>query len=110
MNQLRDFRVSKQLLFNRINLGLIGRVSSCHSSHSGLSPYAGWIPTHKPSDTLEFYDRKKWQTRDAARKAVACWIEIVYNRRRRHSSIGMISPVDFEARIADQDDKKKAAA
>ena len=58
----------------------------------------------------EFYDQKKWATRDEARKAVARWIEIVYNRRRRHSSIGMISPVDFEARIADQDDKKKAAA
>ena len=58
----------------------------------------------------EFYDRKKWATRDEARKAVARWIEIVYNRRRRHSAIGMISPVDFEARIADQDDKKKAAA
>jgi len=28
---------------------------------------------------------------------VARWIEIVYNRRRRHSSIGMVSPVDFEA-------------
>lgn len=40
-------------------------------------------------------------------KAVARWFEIVYNRRRRHSSIGMISPVDFEARIADQDDKRK---
>lgn len=58
----------------------------------------------------EFYDRKKWATRDEARKAVARWIEIVYNRRRRHSAIGMIGPVDFEARIADQDDKKKAAA
>lgn len=58
----------------------------------------------------EFYDRRKWPTRDAARKSVARWIEIVYNRRRRHSSIGMISPVDFEARIAEQDDKKKAAA
>ena len=58
----------------------------------------------------EFYDRKKWATRDEARQAVARWIEIIYNRRRRHSSIGMISPVDFEARIADQDDKKKAAA
>jgi len=58
----------------------------------------------------EFYDQKKWSTRDEARKAVARWIEIVYNRRRRHSAIGMISPVDFEARIADQDDKKKAAA
>src|SRR5699024_3850394 len=58
----------------------------------------------------ELYDRKKWSTRDEARKAVARWIEIVYNRRRRHSSVGMISPVDFEARIADRDDKKKAAA
>ena len=58
----------------------------------------------------EFYERKKWPTRDEARQAVARWIEIVYNRRRRHSAIGMISPVDFEARIADQDDKKKAAA
>ena len=58
----------------------------------------------------EFYNCRKWATRDEARKAVACWIEIVYNRRRRHSSIGMISPVDFEARIAEQDDKKKAAA
>jgi len=56
----------------------------------------------------EFYDRKKWSTRDEARKAVARWIEIVYNRRRRHSALGMISPVDFEAQIADQDDKKKA--
>ncbi|MGO1458063.1 MAG: IS3 family transposase [Corynebacterium casei] len=58
----------------------------------------------------EFYDQKKWPARDAARKAVARWIEMVYNRRRRHSAIGMISPVDFEARFADQDDKKKAAA
>ena len=58
----------------------------------------------------EFYDRKKWLTRDEARKAVARWIEIVYNRRRRHSSIGMVIPVDFETRITGQDDSKKAAA
>jgi len=32
----------------------------------------------------EFYDRKKWPTRDGARQAVARWIEIVYNRRRRY--------------------------
>jgi len=49
----------------------------------------------------EFYDRKKWASRDETRKAVACWIEIVYNRHRRDSSIGMISPVDFEAPIAE---------
>ncbi|WP_410762425.1 integrase core domain-containing protein [Corynebacterium rhinophilum] len=32
----------------------------------------------------EFYDRKRWPTRDTARQAVAYWIEVVYNRRRRH--------------------------
>ena len=35
----------------------------------------------------EFYDRKRWPTRDAARKAVAYWMEVVYNRRRRHSDL-----------------------
>lgn len=44
----------------------------------------------------EFYDRRKWATRDEARREVARWIEIFYNRRRRHSSIGNQSPVDFE--------------
>ncbi|MBK4147267.1 transposase [Corynebacterium macginleyi] len=58
----------------------------------------------------EFYDRKRWATRAAARQAVAYWIEVVYNRRRRHSSIGMVSPVDFEAQLANQNDNKKAAA
>jgi len=58
----------------------------------------------------EFYNRKKWSTRDEARKAVARWIEIVYNRRRRHSAIGMVSPVDFETQVKSQQDKKKAAA
>ncbi len=33
----------------------------------------------------EFYDRQRWPTRDAALKAVAYWMEVVYNRRRRHS-------------------------
>lgn len=44
----------------------------------------------------EFYDRRKWATRNEARREVARWIEVFYNRRRRHSSIGYQSPVDFE--------------
>ena len=35
----------------------------------------------------------------AAKPAVGDWIERVYNRRRRHSTIGIISPVDFEDRL-----------
>ena len=65
--------------------------------------------TFWPTLKTEFYDRKKWRALNEARKAVARWIKFAYNRRRRHSSIGMISPVNFEARIADQNGKKKAA-
>lgn len=44
----------------------------------------------------EFYDRHHWPTKTEAKQAVGAWIEDRYNRRRRHSSIGMISPVRFE--------------
>jgi putative transposase len=46
----------------------------------------------------ELYDRYTWPTKIAARLAVGDWIERIYNRRRRHSKIGMISPVEFENR------------
>ena len=35
-------------------------------------------------------------TKAEAKQAVGLWIEERYNRKRRHSSIGMISPVRFE--------------
>jgi transposase InsO family protein len=47
---------------------------------------------------VEFYDRNLWPTRAAAKLAVPDWIERVYNRRRRHSALGMISPVEYENR------------
>ncbi|WP_083304044.1 IS3 family transposase, partial [Brevibacterium sp. HMSC063G07] len=47
---------------------------------------------------------------DAARKAVAYWIEVVYNRRRRHSALGMVSPVDFENQIGLITSRKEIAA
>ncbi|MDT5199988.1 MAG: hypothetical protein QOH34_1510 [Mycobacterium sp.] len=46
----------------------------------------------------EFYHRYSWPTKNAAKLAVGDWIERVYNRRRRHSKLGMISPVEFENR------------
>jgi putative transposase len=48
---------------------------------------------------VEFYDRYRWPTKGAARFAVGDWIDRVYNRRRRHSALGMISPVEFENRL-----------
>lgn len=44
----------------------------------------------------EFYHRHSWPTRAQARQDVAYWIEVVYNRRRRHSSLGYQTPINFE--------------
>ena len=54
--------------------------------------------------TLEFELRslRKFTTRAAARAAVAAWIED-YNHVRRHSALGMRSPVDYERSLAGKD-------
>ncbi len=55
--------------------------------------------------TLEFELRscEQFATKAAARQRVAAWVD-EYNRTRRHSSIGMISPIDYElAHPADPD-------
>jgi transposase InsO family protein len=44
----------------------------------------------------EFYNRRTWPTKHEAKLAVGAWIEERYNRVRRHSSIGMISPIRYE--------------
>jgi putative transposase len=40
--------------------------------------------------------RRSWPTKAEARTAVFDYIEAFYNRRRRHSTLGMLSPADFE--------------
>ncbi len=50
----------------------------------------------------EFYYRRVWPTKAGASTAVGAWIEDRYNRRRRHSSIGQISPVTFELQHSNQ--------
>ena len=48
----------------------------------------------------ELIYRRPWLTREAARDAIAEYIEIFYNRIRRHSTIGGVSPAKFEERAA----------
>ena len=45
----------------------------------------------------ELIYRHPWPTPDQARAAVAEYIEVFFNRKRRHSTLGYISPVDFES-------------
>jgi transposase InsO family protein len=46
----------------------------------------------------ELIHRQPWPTRAQARRAVFDYIEVFYNRRRLHSSLGYLSPADYEAR------------
>jgi putative transposase len=47
---------------------------------------------------VELLDRRRWRTRVELANAIFEYIEIFHNRQRRHSSLGMLTPVEFETR------------
>jgi len=51
--------------------------------------------------TLEFELQRKhdWHTREEARRAIFRYIETWYNRKRRHSTLGYISPAEYEQQL-----------
>jgi transposase InsO family protein len=54
-----------------------------------------WFATLK----LELIDRQPWPTRAQVRRAVFEFVEVFYNRQRLHSSLGYLSPAEFERQI-----------
>ena len=44
----------------------------------------------------ELVHRRRFATRQDARSAIFEWIEVFYNRQRRHSTLGQLSPAEFE--------------
>jgi putative transposase len=69
-------------------LGSMGTVGDCYDN-SMMESFWGTMQ-------LELLDRKTWKTHDELASAIFEWIECWYNPKRRHSSIGMLSPVEFE--------------
>jgi len=51
--------------------------------------------------TLEFELLRKndWHTQDEARRAIFRYIELWYNRKRRHSTLGYVSPAAYETQL-----------
>lgn len=47
----------------------------------------------------ELIYQEKYATREEARRAIFEYVEVFYNRQRRHSSLGYVSPVEFEASL-----------
>ena len=52
---------------------------------------------------LELLDSRTWQTREELANSIFEWIECWYNPKRRHSRIGMHSPITFETLHAGPD-------
>lgn len=48
----------------------------------------------------ELVDDEDYKTKDEARRSLFHYIEIFYNRKRRHSYLDYLSPVEFEERSA----------
>ena len=77
-----------QRLRNAGLLASMGTVGDCYDN-SMMESFWGTLQ-------LELLDTKEWQTRDQLANAIFEWIECWYNPHRRHSSIGMHSPVTFD--------------
>ena len=77
------------------SLGLLGvtcsmsRVGNCYDN-AVMESFWGTLKT-------EHVYRRKFATREEAKTSIFLWIEGWYNRRRRHSALGYVSPEAFEA-------------
>jgi len=51
---------------------------------------------------IELLNRKRWKTRVELSNAMFDYIEIFYNRQRRHSQLDYTSPIEFELASVNQ--------
>lgn len=58
---------------------------------------------------VELLNRKRWNTRLELANAMFDYLEIFHNRQRRHSSLGMLSPIEYERRHADNAARDQAS-
>ena len=70
-------------------LASMGTVGDCYDN-SMMESFWGTMQ-------LELLDTKPWRTKEELAAVIFEWIECWYNPKRRHSSIGMRSPITFEA-------------
>jgi putative transposase len=72
----------------------MGRTGSCFDNAAAESFFS----------TLEHevLSRHHFKSREEARQTIVTWAVDFYNRRRRHSSCGMQSPIDYETTAANR--------
>ena len=71
--------------------GMVASMSgkgNCYDS----APVGSWFASLK----VECVDGVRYKSQDEARSSLFDYIEIFYNRQRLHSSLGYLSPLDYE--------------
>jgi len=120
INSIQDAALTTSALGMAINSRQPGPQTIIHSDHGvqftswaftdrakkvGLLPSMGSIGDCYDNAVIESFwgrmqtellNKKRWNTRVELANAIFEYIEVFHNRRRRHSSLGMLTPIEFE--------------
>ncbi len=66
-------------------------------SRAGACPDNAMAESSFATRKAELVDTRRWPSRATARTAIFAWAEVWYNRQRRHSALGYLTPVAHEA-------------
>lgn len=81
----------RQLLLRHGLVASMSRKGNCYDN--------AFVESFWSSLKYETVYHHKFATREAARAALFEYIEVFYNRRRLHSSLGYMSPINFESQL-----------
>jgi putative transposase len=73
------------------NAGLLGSMGRVASSVDNTMIESFWATMQR-----ELLDTQRWASQEQLASAIFEWIEAWYNPRRRHTSLGDLSPIEFE--------------
>lgn len=71
--------------------GLVPSMGSIGDCYDNAGTEASWDRMQ-----TELLNRQRWKTRIELANAIFEYLEISHNRRRRHSALGMRTPIEYE--------------
>ena len=84
----------QELLTSHLMLASMSSTGNCYDN----APMESFLSALK----LEWTHHRRYRTRQEAKTDIYIYIEGFYNRRRRHSALNYVSPVDFECAYHEQ--------
>jgi putative transposase len=133
-----DSSQTANLVVNALGMAIENREAEgvvIHSDHGTLGQFTSWAFTRRALDSglvpsmgsigdcydngqmesfwarmqVELLNRKRWNTRLELANAIFEYLEISHNRQRRRSSLGMLSPIEYEFRHTNNQTRDQAS-